>query len=155
MVIVTMTTVGFGDYVPYTTIGKIVTMITALWGAFIISLLIVSVNTIFTLSPKQKVAYTKLIRVRSAAKCIISAMRYHVVNRKLRDITNGRESQMSRITTYVNEQLVKKYWKSFEKRLKKFNEISKNYKISQEQTMVTRKVCFSILALTKLQYVAH
>lgn len=83
MVIVTMTTVGFGDYVPYTTIGKIVTMITALWGAFIISLLIVSVNTIFTLSPKQKVAYTKLIRVRSAAKCIISAMRYHVVNRKL------------------------------------------------------------------------
>ena len=54
MVIVTMTTVGFGDYVPYTTLGKLVTIMTALWGAFIISLLIVSVNAIFTLSHQNK-----------------------------------------------------------------------------------------------------
>ena len=140
MVIVTMTTVGFGDYVPYTTLGKIITMLTALWGAFIISLLIVSVNAIFTLSPKQKTAYTKLIRVRAAAKCIISALRYHVINQKYILMNEGRESQASRLTAFINEEIVKKHWKSFDKRIKKFKEISRNFKISQEQTLVTSKL---------------
>jgi len=44
LTVITMTTVGFGDYVPVTTFGKIVTLGTALWGGFIITLLIVSVN---------------------------------------------------------------------------------------------------------------
>jgi hypothetical protein len=39
-----MTTVGYGDIVPVTTLGKILAVITALWGGFIISLLIASVN---------------------------------------------------------------------------------------------------------------
>ena len=140
MVIVTMTTVGFGDYVPYTTLGKLVTIMSALWGAFIISLLIVSVNAIFTLSPKQKTAYTKLIRVRTAAKWIISAMRYHVINQKFIWMNERRESQSSRLTAYINEEIVKKHWKSFEKSIKKFKEISRNYKTVQEQSLVTKKV---------------
>ena len=140
LIIVTMTTVGFGDYVPYTTLGKLVTMITALWGAFIISLLIVSVNAIFTLSPKQKVAYDKLIRVRTAAKCIISAMRYHVINTKLKYAQNIRVTRSSRSSIYISDAIVSKYWKIFEKNIKKFKEISKSVKISGERSAVTSKV---------------
>jgi hypothetical protein len=44
-----MTTVGFGDIVPFSLFGRIVIMITSLWGAFLISLLIVSVAKIFEL----------------------------------------------------------------------------------------------------------
>ena len=140
MIIVTMTTVGFGDYVPYTTLGKIVTMITALWGAFIISLLIVSVSAIFTLSPKQKVAYEKLVRVRTAAKWIISAMRYHAMSKKLKDSDNLRSSKSIRSSIYISESIVVKYRKVLEKNIKKFKEISKSVKISNERSLVTNKV---------------
>lgn len=71
MVIITMTTVGYGDYVPLTIIGKVVIVATALWGGFVIGLLIVSVNDIFNLSVTEKVAFDKLAKVRTAAKVIV------------------------------------------------------------------------------------
>lgn len=46
-VVITMTTVGFGDIVAFSYFGRIVIMITAFWGTFLISLLIVSVGKIF------------------------------------------------------------------------------------------------------------
>jgi hypothetical protein len=45
-----MTTVGFGDIYPGTTFGRIVILLAAIWGAFLISLLILSVERIFALS---------------------------------------------------------------------------------------------------------
>ena len=45
-----MTTVGYGDYQPYTYPGKIVIMFTALWGAFMISLILLTVSNIFKMS---------------------------------------------------------------------------------------------------------
>lgn len=45
-----MTTVGFGDIVAFSYFGRFVIMITAFWGTFLISLLIVTVGKIFELS---------------------------------------------------------------------------------------------------------
>jgi Ion channel len=50
VIVVTMTTVGFGDLVPYSYIGRIIIMVTSFWGAFLISLVIVSVSKIFELT---------------------------------------------------------------------------------------------------------
>ena len=44
LTVITMATVGFGDFVPYSTLGKIVAILTAFWGGFIISLLVASVK---------------------------------------------------------------------------------------------------------------
>lgn len=49
----TVTTVGYGDTVPYTLFGRILIMFAALWGTFIISLMIVSVANIFALSTDE------------------------------------------------------------------------------------------------------
>jgi hypothetical protein len=48
--VVSITTVGFGDLVPYSYIGRVIIMIAAFWGAFLISLLIVTVSKTFELS---------------------------------------------------------------------------------------------------------
>ena len=44
---ITLTTVGYGDLVPSTTPGQYVAIITALWGAFLISLLVTITQNIF------------------------------------------------------------------------------------------------------------
>ncbi len=41
IIIITICTVGFGDLVPFSPIGRIIIIITSFWGAFIISILIV------------------------------------------------------------------------------------------------------------------
>jgi hypothetical protein len=50
VIVVTICTVGFGDLVPFSNIGRIIIMITAFWGAFIISLVIVVAVNLFNLS---------------------------------------------------------------------------------------------------------
>ena len=48
--IITMTTVGYGDVVPATMFGRLVAILAAIWGTFLISLLILSVGNIFGLN---------------------------------------------------------------------------------------------------------
>jgi hypothetical protein len=49
-IVITMTTVGYGDIAPATLPGRCVAMIAALWGAFLISLLVVTMSSFFDLS---------------------------------------------------------------------------------------------------------
>ena len=128
-VIITMTTVGFGDYVPYTWMGKIFTLFTALWGGFIISLAIVSVNDIFSLSAKQKVAFEKLIRVRYAARSIVSAFRYQVAKNKMIRFS----STTSFSKTIVTEKDLERLYLKFLKNIKKFRDVSDQVKFIKEK----------------------
>jgi len=56
LIVITMTTVGFGDFSPKTYMGKLIIMFTALWGAFMISLLVLTVSNVFNLSKNQQQA---------------------------------------------------------------------------------------------------
>lgn len=44
VIVASITTVGFGDLVPYSYMGRIIIMIAAFWGAFLISLMIVTIG---------------------------------------------------------------------------------------------------------------
>ena len=52
VVIITLTTVGYGDITPHTIPGKIIIMFCAIWGAFMISLIVLTVGNYFKLSEK-------------------------------------------------------------------------------------------------------
>ena len=41
-VVITLTTVGYGDFTPGTTYGKLIVMVASIWGTFLISLMIIS-----------------------------------------------------------------------------------------------------------------
>ncbi len=44
LVLMTITTVGYGDYFPHTEIGRIIILIVAIWGTFIVSMMVVVVS---------------------------------------------------------------------------------------------------------------
>ena len=58
LVIMTITTVGFGDYTARTYPGKALIIFTALWGAVMISLFVLTVSNIFCLEENEEKALT-------------------------------------------------------------------------------------------------
>ena len=59
-VVITMTTVGYGDVYSISTFGRLISIGNALWGAFIISCLVASMGRIFDLSEQQKKAIQEI-----------------------------------------------------------------------------------------------
>ena len=66
--IVTITTIGFGDYYPVTNIGRIITVFVALLGNINISILIYTTQVGFTLSPSEQKVYNFTTRMESKAE---------------------------------------------------------------------------------------
>jgi hypothetical protein len=55
--LVTMTTVGYGDYYPKTNMGRIIGLIIAFWGVFIVSLFVVSLSNMFEFDSGESKAF--------------------------------------------------------------------------------------------------
>ncbi len=54
LILMTITTVGYGDYFPHTAIGRIIILIVAIWGTFIVSMMVVVVSNTLTMEKNQK-----------------------------------------------------------------------------------------------------
>jgi hypothetical protein len=65
-----MTTVGYGDVYAISSLGRNISILNALWGAFIISLLMGSIQGIFALSERQKKAVAEITSSKTAAASI-------------------------------------------------------------------------------------
>jgi len=87
-----MTTVGFGDVAPSSTFGRIIVMFAALWGTFLISILILSVGNIFKLSKNEQQAHSHLLQTRKAANSITAFMKYLLAKKRynLDKLGNGK-----------------------------------------------------------------
>jgi len=81
-----MTTVGYGDLPPKTMPGKMVAMVVALWGAFLISLLMVTVTNVFELSENQKMAMRHIRLTRKAAITLSSSIKYFLAKKKYYEV---------------------------------------------------------------------
>jgi hypothetical protein len=66
-VVITMTTVGYGDVYAVSTFGRMVSILNALWGTFIISLLVASIGRLFEVSDSHRAAIDE-INLRQAKK---------------------------------------------------------------------------------------
>jgi len=58
-----MTTVGFGDFVPKTQLGRVIAILACIWGNFLISLMVISltVSSEFTV-PAHRKAFDSIVR---------------------------------------------------------------------------------------------
>jgi mannitol-specific phosphotransferase system IIBC component len=73
-----MTTVGYGDVYAVSPFGRFISIINALWGAFVISLLVSSIGQIFDLSDNQKKAIAQITNTKQAAKSLKASFKYFV-----------------------------------------------------------------------------
>lgn len=72
-VIITMTTVGYGDIYPKTTMGRIIGVIIALWGLFLVSIFTVTLSNLFTFSHGEKKAFELSERLKLKDELRVSA----------------------------------------------------------------------------------
>lgn len=81
-VIITVTTVGYGEVVPRTLLGRMVGITAAVWGNFLLALLILFLANIFDLNYQETKAMDHLLRTRSAAKSITAFMKYLLAKKR-------------------------------------------------------------------------
>eukprot|EP01017_Pseudomicrothorax_dubius_P034559 TRINITY_DN4758_c0_g1_i5.p2 TRINITY_DN4758_c0_g1~~TRINITY_DN4758_c0_g1_i5.p2 ORF type:complete len:181 (+),score=36.83 TRINITY_DN4758_c0_g1_i5:921-1463(+) len=62
-VVVTMTTVGYGDYYPMTSLGRIVAFFICIWGVFVVSLMVVTLSNFLNMSTPEMKAFNVIERI--------------------------------------------------------------------------------------------
>jgi hypothetical protein len=86
--IITMTTVGYGDYVPSTELGRVLVVISSFCGVILLSLVIVSITNVLNLQGNENSIYIMLERLDamalkdSSARKLVS--RYVQLHRKIK-----------------------------------------------------------------------
>jgi len=61
-VIVTMTTIGYGDIYPESHIGRLIIITACIWGVFILSLFVVTLNNNMALTKEESNAYEDIVK---------------------------------------------------------------------------------------------
>lgn len=62
-VVITLTTVGYGDYFPKSNAGRFIGIITAFWGVFFVSLFVVALTNTLELEESELRAFILLRRL--------------------------------------------------------------------------------------------
>jgi potassium intermediate/small conductance calcium-activated channel subfamily N protein 2 len=90
-VIVTMTTVGYGDFYPKTVAGRIITFILCIWGVFLVSMMVVTLTNTLTMQSGETKALAVLTRLelrkelKSEAAFVLTLMAKYGLLRKKPD----------------------------------------------------------------------
>lgn len=62
-IVITMTTVGYGDIYPKSHMGRFIGILTAFWGVFFSALFVVALSNILTFKPPEAKAFILLRRL--------------------------------------------------------------------------------------------
>jgi voltage-gated potassium channel Kch len=61
LTLVTMTTIGYGDIVPMTTLGRLLAAISCIWGMFLISMFVVALTNKVEIAGEEVHIYNKIV----------------------------------------------------------------------------------------------
>ncbi|OMJ87672.1 hypothetical protein SteCoe_10599 [Stentor coeruleus] len=59
-IIITMSTVGYGDFYPITHLGRVIDVVACFWGTFLVSLMVLSLTISSELTPQERKAYDSI-----------------------------------------------------------------------------------------------
>jgi hypothetical protein len=91
-VIVTMSTVGFGDYFPVSLLGRVLIVFASFWGTFLISLMIAALSVSVEFNSQESISYESIKAAKAemsygelAIKLIQKIFRYNKHVKKIKD----------------------------------------------------------------------
>jgi hypothetical protein len=92
LIVLTMTTVGYGDFFPRTHMGRFVVVLACFWGVFLVSMMVVTLTVSSEFTKGESRAYDILFRLNAkelakkrASYVIKSALQLFVIQRKYKD----------------------------------------------------------------------
>ena len=138
LVIITMTTVGYGDINPMTEIGKLVIIFISLFGIVVVSLMVVIISKELEFSGPEGNAYTVLRKLQykeqlkiSAIKMQRSCVRYHVMDDGSKKIRLSATNPMDKSAQMVNIEVFKKIRRDYKMigEASLFEEVGRNFAI--------------------------
>lgn len=110
MILVTMTTVGYGDYYPVTLPGRMFGIVMCLWGVLIISMFVVALTTLLNLESGEEKSLLILQRLefkedmkKNAALVLTSALRYRWLLRRHPEKHRLQRIQLGKYRRYTND----------------------------------------------------
>ncbi len=117
-IVMTILTVGYGDFYPQTTLGKIIAVLACVWGTILISLMVVSMTFSVEFSPQEEKAFAEIkrnkmqITLKKYAMIFIkTATELAILTEKRREMTVTQKYDIE--SKYKN--LIVKYHTSFKK----------------------------------------
>ncbi|CAG9332262.1 unnamed protein product [Blepharisma stoltei] len=90
-------TIGFGDLYPGTHFGRMVTIISALWGAFAFSMVVFILETSLQLDTSQNKAFYAIKSTRTAGIVAIDAFRLNLIKKKYGVRSMGFKQQLQEL----------------------------------------------------------
>jgi len=93
-----MTTVGYGELSPITSMGKITAVITALWGALLTSLFVVTAERVLLQSRVEKKCYDLLDSLEAKKNLTDSVAKVLMKNSKLKSTKNKRKKRKLQVS---------------------------------------------------------
>lgn len=73
-IIITMSTVGYGDFYPVTHLGRLIDVIACFWGTFLVSMMVLSLSISSELTPQERKAYDIIKKKEAKANLEIAAI---------------------------------------------------------------------------------
>ena len=63
LIVITQTTVGYGDFFPVSNMGRIIGVVTSFWGVFIVSMFVVTLTNTLAFNEGEEKSYLILFRL--------------------------------------------------------------------------------------------
>eukprot|EP01017_Pseudomicrothorax_dubius_P019658 TRINITY_DN2158_c0_g1_i3.p1 TRINITY_DN2158_c0_g1~~TRINITY_DN2158_c0_g1_i3.p1 ORF type:complete len:275 (+),score=81.80 TRINITY_DN2158_c0_g1_i3:816-1640(+) len=115
-VLVTMTTVGYGDFYARTDFGRIVAFLVCIWGVFVVSLMVVTLTNVLNMGALELKAYSVIERLEM--KHTMRTAAREVVDQALRMTVRSRRGQ----------RIPKEMVGDLRKKINEFKSVNRHYK---------------------------
>jgi hypothetical protein len=90
-IVMTVLTVGYGDYYPQTHVGRLIAVVACLWGTFLISLMVVSLTNSVDFTPQEQKAYDEIKKELTQKKLKYLGVDYIRATTKLKYLIEAEE----------------------------------------------------------------
>lgn len=127
--IITLTSVGYGDIFPKTNCGRIVGILICFWGFFIVSFFVLTVDTILQFHPNEKSSYDTLQSLSLKMEMKKNAIAVLSAGNSLKRLKQSKNPQINTKQAKISK------FQTFRSAMLEFSQIARQVRLHQDDCM--------------------